>query len=156
MNYIWPKRHTYFEGGKIQVFESIKTDHRQYLSSTWAEHVELKGDLNSVQVCLVGSLKRFGLEVFKDKCWIFSIPGSRSHVSGSWQCRYWCQMCLPEKKRNKKSLTVRCGVLNSQWADGSIRTWPSLEGRRGWRRGSTLGTRSSPESHWQRWWRSCW
>ena len=40
-------------------------------SGTWAEHVELKGDLNSVQVCLVGSLRRFGLEVFRDNIGIF-------------------------------------------------------------------------------------
>ena len=33
--------------------------------------MELEGDLNSVQVCLVGSLKRFGLELFKDNIRIF-------------------------------------------------------------------------------------
>ena len=33
--------------------------------------MELEGDLNSVQVCLVGSLKQFGLEVFKDNVEIF-------------------------------------------------------------------------------------
>ena len=33
--------------------------------------MELEGDLNSVQVCLVGSLKRFGLVRFKDNVEIF-------------------------------------------------------------------------------------
>ena len=43
------------------------------VNCSWAEHVELKRDLNSVQVCLMGSLKKFGFEICTENIDPFSL-----------------------------------------------------------------------------------